>query len=99
MLCPFAVVERIRRGSPNYAMLSLGRATVEEDVKALSGCRVVLFLDEFDTFFVGNNFPLLEVVLCKTGEDVHIDTMLYGTALLRRTMPVVLEPMSTSLLH
>jgi hypothetical protein len=94
MLCPFAIVDRIcRPGTPNpYGVLMLSDETILEDVKSLGGCKTVIFLDEFDTAFVGKHHNI-EVVLCKHGVVVGAEILFYGVALLKRRMPVQLSLM------
>jgi hypothetical protein len=64
-------------------------------VASLSEVPLVLFLDEFDTSFVGH-FANIEVVLTSHGKCVSDDALRYGTFLLQRRFPVGLVPMYTA---
>jgi hypothetical protein len=64
-------------------------------VGTLSGVPLVLFLDEFDTSFVGQ-FPNIEVVLYSHGKNISNEALRYGTLLLERQSPVQLLPMYTA---
>jgi hypothetical protein len=88
------VVERLSLKRHQYGYLVLGGTsnTILAAVESLRGTQIVLFLDEFDTSFVGY-FEDVQVVLCQHGVPISNETLLYGTGLLRRRMPVRLLPM------
>jgi hypothetical protein len=101
MLCPFAIVERLSNVSRHsYGVLKLSDDTIMKDIRSLDGCKISLFLSmnsgNIDAFVDTDN---IEVVLCKDGISVAPDLVLYGTALLRRRMPVRLLQMREVLSH
>jgi hypothetical protein len=96
MLCPFAVVERFSHITQHsYGILKLTNDAIGEEIRALGGCKMSLFLNQnsssVDAFLDTHN---IEIVLCKDGLPVTMDIVMYGTALLKRRMPVCLLKMS-----
>jgi hypothetical protein len=92
MLCPFAIVERLGGISDqNYGFVTLSEDMMSEQIRCLHGCKISLFLGtnsiNVDVFHDEHN---IEVIFCRDGIPVTLDLVMYGTALLRRQMPVKL---------
>ena len=73
----------------NYGVIPLKKPVSKKDWDSiiLLGCKTILFLDEEITAPTEGN---VEVVYCTHGVDVTMNTVQYGVALLRRSMPVTL---------
>jgi hypothetical protein len=96
MICPVLLVEKLSLIPRQYVYCELSHSQLGSVVSSLSGVPLVLFLDEFDTSFVGY-FPKIEVVLSSHGKPLTDEALHYGTLLLQRRFPVGLVSMYTAL--
>jgi hypothetical protein len=92
MLCPFAVVERLSGlAGESYGVIMLSDDKIAQQIRCLHGCKISLFLStnsiNVHSFLDQHN---IEVIFCRDGIPVTFDLVMYGTALLRRRMPVKL---------
>ena len=92
--CPFAIIERLCTITEhNYALLVLSDTTIVKQIRSLHGCKMSLFVTKISAdvkLLLDQN---IQVVLCADDAPVTLDMVRYGTALLRRRMPVRLLEM------
>jgi hypothetical protein len=96
MQCPFVVVERLSNiARHSYGILKLTDGDIMEQIRSLAGCKMSLFLSRssinIDAFMDKHN---IDVVLCRDEIPITWDLVMYGTALLRRRMPIRLVSMN-----